>query len=289
MEFIYALNLAISDLKRNEIQKIAIINGIFWAVFWLIGAFLSWDIIKAISAFIINLLPFKFIQDAGANFIVLILWIQAILITVGVVFSLFNKLLTHKLYPLITAIVIGLFWTAVFLIYKDPITAYLQKLLRIFPFETVEDTIATILAVFILYSFYVASVYVGFLIFSAKTLENIKQEEYPDIESTNKLSYFKLVLIMLRDLILFIIVLFAVYPLLFIPIVNILTIIFLWGLLIKESLYHTVKMLFGKTPKKIWLISIISVFFNFIPLINIYAPAIGELITFRYVFEKEDN
>jgi hypothetical protein len=287
MELLYSLTLAFQDLKRKEVQKLSIINGIIFSVLWLGISFLAWGYVKDLTVTIINLLPFKFIQNAGAYFILIILWIQTVLISIGIVFSVFNSLISKKLLPLIISFLIAFFWLFIFFANEGTIISYLEKLLRIFPFETIEDAVATILAVFILYSFYIATLYHGFLALSAKTIEKITKEEYPDI-TINRLNIFKLMYIIVRDLILFFVAFLIFYPLLFIPFINLLIIIFLWAFLIKESLSETIKMLTGKEVKKLWLFSFLSVIFNFIPLVNFYAPAFGEFLIYRYVME-EDN
>jgi len=289
MEFLYALKLALGDLKRKEIQTLSLLNGIFWSVVWIFVGCFVWDVLKDITVKVINMLPFTFIQDAGTDFLLMVLWIQTVLVTLGILFSLFYKFISKKSVPYIISFAVSLFWLTVFFVYRDGIESYLKNLLRIFPFETVEDTIATVLALFMLYSFYTATLYLSFLAFSGDVLEKIKKEEYPYEDTEKKFSHVKLLFLMLRDLVLFIVLFAVVYPLFFVPVVNIVIIVFLWAFLIKASLSESVYMLFGKRIELPWYIFILSAVLNFIPLVNLYAPAFGELFVFRYVFEKQTS
>jgi hypothetical protein len=93
---------------------------------------------------------------------------------------------------------------------------------------------------------------------------------------------------MLRDLILFIISFFVLYPLLFIPFINVIIITILWAFLIKSSILEIVFMVFGKEKvnnKTIWIFAISSVILNFVPIVNLFAPAFGVLSIYHYIME----
>jgi hypothetical protein len=101
---------------------------------------------------------------------------------------------------------------------------------------------------------------------STKILEELKEDEYPQIETDKNFNLAKIIFINLRDFIIFLVGMIILYPLMFIPFVNILIILFLWAVLIKESLLQTVFMLFGKEEvdkKKILAFCIISVVSRF--------------------------
>jgi hypothetical protein len=112
-----------------------------------------------------------------------------------------------------------------------------------------------------------------------------------NIKTKKEFNLFKIVLINIRDFLIFLIGMIIFYPLMFVPFVNILIIVFLWTFLIKESLLQSVFMLFGKEKidkKKIWFFCILSVIFNFIPIINFYVLAFGLLSVFHYVMEFKE-
>jgi len=288
MEFLYSIIEAFNDLSHSKIRKLSILNGIVWAVIWIVIGMLFYKPFLDLSKSMISFLPFTFIKNAGAQFIFMIAWLQTVLVTIGIFFSLFNQLLSKKMIPILASFVISIFWLIVFIIYQDSILSYLKNLIRIFPFETVEEAVSNVLAIFILYSFYVATLYISFLLLSSKILKEMQKEEYPTIKIDNNFSIFRLVFIMIRDLIFFIVGLFILYPLLFVPFVNIVIIIGLWILLVKSSLLELVFMLFGKeelNKKEIYTFSTASVILNFLPIVNLFAPAFGVLSIYHYVME----
>lgn len=290
MEFLYSIVESFQDLTRKDIRKISVINGVFWAVVWIVIGVLGWRYMIGLTSFLINLLPFKFVQNAGAEFIFMILWLQAVLVSIGIFFSLFNSFLSKKTFSVLIAFFFALFWSMVFFYYKNEILSYLERLIRIFPFESIEQAVSVVLAVFILYSFYIISMYLGFLLFSEKYILNLIKEEYAYIEINSNFSKIKIFSILLKDFFIFLILLCLLYPLLFVPFVNIVLIIALWAYVIKNALYESVISIVGKIDmdnKLIWAFSIVNVILNFIPMVNMFAPALGVLSIYHYIMEKK--
>ena len=290
MEFLYSMTEAFKDLGNTQIKRLSIVNGIVWAFIWFGIGVVFYEPLLRFSTSMINLLPFTFVKKSGAEFILMISWLQTILVTIGIFFALFNQVLSKKIIPILVSFIIAIFWFIVYFVYQDSILIYLEKLIKIFPFESVEEAVSNVLAMFVFYSFYVASIYISFLALSGKILEKLQTEEYPEVEVTKEFSFLKLFWIMFRDLMIFIVALFVLYPLLFVPFVNVVIIITLWVFLIKSSLLEVVFMIFGKeqlNKKEIYSFSIMSVIFNFLPIVNLFAPAFGVLSVYHYVMEKK--
>lgn len=292
MEFLYSVVESFKDLIREDVRKISIINGIFWALVWFVTGVLTWRYMINITGLLINLLPFKFVQNAGAEFIFMILWLQAVLISIGVFFTLFNSFLSKKIFSILIAFIFAVFWMIVFFYYKSEIINYLQKLIRIFPFESIEQAVSVVLAIFILYSFYIVSMYLGFLLLSEKYILNLIKEEYSYMEINSNFSRIKIFSILLKDFLIFLVALFLLYPLLFVPFVNIVLITVLWAYVIKNALYECVTSIVGKIDidqKLIWGFAVVNVILNFIPLVNIFAPALAVLSLYHYIMEKKTD
>jgi len=288
MEFLYSIIEAFKDLSNNKIKKLSIINGIVWAIIWIILGIIFYQPLLNFSKSMINLLPFTFVKTAGAEFILMITWLQTVLMTIGIFFSLFNQIVSQKILPILVSFIISVFWFIIFFMYQEVIFEYLQKLIRIFPFESIEEAVSNVLTIFIIYSFYIASLYISFLSFSPKILEELQKEEYPMVKINKNFSFIKLFFVMMRDLFLFIIALVVFYPILFVPFINIVIIIVLWVLLIKSSILEIVFMIFGKeniNKKEIYTFSVASVILNFLPIVNLFAPAFGVLSVYHYVME----
>ena len=297
MNFLYSILLSIQDLSKNEIQRKSIINGAFWTVFWAIVTFFTWNNMIAFSQKLLLWFPFTFIKYSGAYLIFTILWIQSILVTLGIIFYIFNKFIekylqkTHSHYfTLIMGSVIVLFYTFLFFYYKNSFLLYISHFIKILPFQSLQELIAIFLAILFYYMLFSVSVSLTFTFIGANILKNLSFEEYPDI-SVTKIKKSEILYYSLRDLSIFIIISLICYPLLLVPWINIITMLFLWTYVIKDSYYHTVKNLFNLddlSKKEKYLLSFFSAILNFIPLINIYSPAFGLLVFYHYMIEKRE-
>ena len=294
MNILYSLILAIQNLSKNEIQKISIINGCFWAFFWGIVIFFTWHIMIVFTKELLLWFPFSFINYSGSYLIFTILWIQAILITFGIIFYIFNKFLEKYLayshyFTLIIGIIIVLFYTFLFLYNKHIFLLYISHFIKILPFQSIQELLSIFLALLFYYLLFSASMSLTFTFLGINILKNLALEEYPNLQTTN-IKKVRILYYSLRDLFLFIIISLVCYPLFLIPWINIITMLFLWAYVIKETYYYSVKNLFNLddlNKKEKYILALFSAILNFIPLINIYSPAFGLLLFYHYMVEKK--
>ena len=297
MNFIYSVILAIQDLKNNEIQKKAIINGIFWAVIWGAVLFFTWDTMTSFTKKLLLWFPFTFINYSGSYLIFTILWIQAILITFGITFYIFNKFIekylekTHSQYfTLIIGIVIVLFYTFLFLYYKHSFLLYISHFIKTLPFQSIQELLSIFLALLFYYMLFSVSISLTFTFLGINILKKLAFEEYPNLQTAN-IKKNKIFFYFFRDLSIFIIISLLCYPLFLIPWINIITMFFLWTYVIKDTYYYSVKNLFNLDDlnnKEKYILSFLSAILNFIPIINIYSSAFGMLLFYHYMLEKKE-
>jgi len=298
MELFYSITESFRDLGRWDIKRLSLINGIIWLFVWIGLGFVFWNPMVNFTTHLLNLMPFSFIKVSGAFIVYAILWIQAIFITIGVIFSLFNELVakqlekTHFHYLAISAgAIIILFWSFVFWYYDDEALSYIKNFLRILPFSTIEELMSMFVAVLIFYMLYSASISFTFLFFMIEKLDDLASEEYPEIR-TNEMNISKIIWIVIKDFILFLIGVIILLPFMLVPFLNIILLLGLWAFMIKESYYNFVVMMFGEVEIKKsekWFLAVTSVILNFLPIINIFAPALGVLNFYHYILEKKSD
>jgi hypothetical protein len=296
MELISSISESFKDLGRWDIKKLSLINGIIWLFVWLILGYIFWQPMINFTTHLLNIMPFSFIKYSGAFIIYTILWIQAIFITVGIIFSLFNELVekelekTHFHYVAITAgAFIIAFWSFIFWHYDSVALTYIENFLKILPFSTVEQLMSIFVSAIMFYMLYSASISFTFLFFMIEKLSDLADEEYPEFD-TNSVNIPKIILIICRDFILFLVGVMLLLPFMLIPFVNIFLLLGLWVFMVKDSYYNFVTMMFGESElskKEVWGLSITSVILNFLPIINIFAPAFGVLNFYHYILEKK--
>ena len=295
MEIFRAIIFAIKDLGRWDIKILSLINGIVWLFIWVGIGYFSWDYIFPFTMHLLNLIPFSFIKFSGGYIIYTILGIQAILITIGILFALLNEPIekalekTHFHYLGITVgTIVILFWVFIFWFFKDAILGYIYHILKFLPFKTVEELIGAFLTVLYFYLLYTASIFFSFLFISIPKLKNLAKQEYPDIE-IGHINYAKLIFILLRDFAIFFILAVILYPVMLVPVLNFLAILLLFVISIKESYHYLIKSMFHEKLSQIelWIVSLISALLNFLPVINVFAPAFEVLTLYHQALEKK--
>ena len=287
MEFIYSLTLGFENLKK--FKNLALLNGVFWLLAWIGIGFVTWNDMTTFTARLLNFLPFSFIKSSGAFIIYSVLWLQAILVTIGIIFSLFNEFIKKNYFLTISigGVVIA-FWSGIFLFFEKEIVSYVEHLLTILPFNTIEELMSAFLAGLFYYMLFVATLSFSFFILSLKQLKNLAKEEY-DVEIKN-FAFANLSFIVVRDFLKFIVLVIIFYPMLLIPFLNFIFITWLFAYMVKDTLFHIVSVFDKKVSnKEIWTIAVLSTFLNFLPILNIFAPALGLLQSFYYTMEKEDE
>ncbi len=295
MELLQAISLAVKDLGRWDIKVLSIINGIVWLIIWIGIGYFSWDYIFSFTMHLLNLIPFSFIKFSGGYIIYALLGIQAVLITIGILFALLNEPIekalekTHFHYLGVTVgTIVILFWGFIFFFFKDQILGYIYHILKFLPFKTVEELIGAFLTVLYFYLLYTASIFFSFLFIIIPKIKHLAKQEYPDIE-IGHINYAKLIFILLRDFIIFFVLAVILYPVMLIPVLNFLTLLLLFVISIKESYHYLIKAMFHERFSQIelWIVSLISALLNFLPVINIFSPAFEVLTLYHQALEKK--
>jgi uncharacterized protein involved in cysteine biosynthesis len=183
-----------------------------------------------------------------------------------------------------------LFWGIVWFFKGDYIYTQFLKLLTWLPFETIEKGVAFLIGFYLIYNAIIVTMLFFASLFSEPILENIEIEEFSEdtIVSGNM---FKSIRYTIKDSLIFIAISVIAFPLLFIPVLNIFTQVGLWIWLTKDTISYDAFSLTHKEVSKaainehrgaIWVITIVTVLFNFVPILNIFGPYFGTIALYAY-------
>jgi hypothetical protein len=174
--------------------------------------------------------------------------------------------------------------------------AIADKLLVWLPFQTVAEGSAWLLNFYILYSFYILSIYLLLSFYRKDFLETVREIEYPDTALNEKKLKTLHSFIALRDGLMFLVMTVVLFPLLLIPIVNVLIQLFLWAWLYRDSNFRgTCKLYCDQSTYErlrhhsftIWSIAFFASILNFIPIINIFTPFFAQLVAFHWIMQEQ--
>ncbi len=290
-------------VKYYIIRRVLLVGSIISGIWILLGWFL-WDKIISTSSAFIDLLPFSMLRFNGATIISTFFWFCVVLITFALLITFFGNLLLEKYskerYSAITLLLAlgsAVFWGVVWFFYEDSFHGIFVNLLNWLPFETVEKGISYLLGLYFIYNGIIVSLVLVTSFFSESTLSLVQKNNFP---YDNLLDEDKVKLTKKRvfDICLYFIISVAVFPLLFIPVVNFIVQLGLWIWLLKDILvFDTVSLWIdakhqngiAKHKVALYVIATMSALFNFIPVLNLFGPVFGEMAMFYYFKELREE
>ena len=128
-------------------------------------------------------------------------------------------------------------------------------------------------------------------LYSPKLLLKLAKKEY-GIEGRDNSKVSKSIFYNIKSGLIFIILLLLFLPLLFVPILGQIIMLLLWAYLLKDPTFYDVSSLFINDEKKykgyksIWIIAIIASLFNYIPVLNIFAPVFAQIMFMHWLLPK---
>ncbi|MEO1958028.1 MAG: EI24 domain-containing protein [Nautiliaceae bacterium] len=295
---------AFRNLFNEEVVKVILMIALPLFLIYFGVLYFFWDNISRVIGFLISWVPFSVLKLNGAFFILFILWFLSVISTFAIINALFLPFVLKKesetFHFYYTAILIGilsLIYAVLFISKWDYIHLELQKLITLLPFTTISKAVGDIVAIYIFYNFFILLLFLMSFLFSKPFLEAIKEYEYGDVEiDINEKFSFKRVL--LRDVLVFVVLFVLLFPLFFVPILNVGVQIFLWIKLYKDSFLYFIcneycsKDEFEEISKKkgyLYLLAFFAALFNFLPIINFFAPFFAMILFFHCVMELKLN
>jgi len=286
------------EILNWHTMKYIIISGLVVTLLWCGIGFVIWDQLIALGSKIVELVPFSMIRSNGAWMLSTFLWFQLTLVTFALFFAFAGNLILRKVskekYAMVSFLILlasALFWGVVWVFEGDYIYAQFLKLMTWLPFETVEKGIAALIGLYIIYNAVVVSMLFFTSIFSEAIVEDIEIREFANDEVVRD-NVFKTIRYTIKDSLIFAILSLLALPLLVVPVVNILVQVVLWIWLVKNTIGYDAlslshknvdKELFKKYKKDIYIISFITVMFNFVPVLNIFGPFFGMIALFHHI------
>jgi len=277
-------------------MKYALISGLMVMVIWTAIGTVVWSSLVHLSEWLIGLLPLNMLIADGASMISTFIWILIVFLTFALIYIFFGNFILSKVakekYASFSLILMGgsiLFWLVIWWMNGDLIHDRLEAFLQTLPYSTVEHGLAYLFATYVLYNGVVISLLFMVNLFNRPLIRHLALAHYDEaIVAEHGFSTLRYTL---KDTLIFIAISLMVFPLFFIPVINLLVQVALWMWLTKDTLqYNTASLVFKEINEEtfkthrssIWFISFITVLFNFIPVFNIFAPFFGEISMFHY-------
>jgi uncharacterized protein involved in cysteine biosynthesis len=172
----------------------------------------------------------------------------------------------------------------------DGLSHFIRTYLSWIPWEWLQTSGATVITFALAYMLFIVMISLFTSLFSEKLLIKLAKKHYPTVEVVGSADIMTSIIATLKASLIFLILFILAIPFLFIPIVGQLVMLYLWSILIKEptvydvgSLFIKDKQILKKKSKKARLIAIIASLFNYIPVLNIFAPVFAQILFLHYL------
>ena len=179
-------------------------------------------------------------------------------------------------------------------IYKGMITVYIQKIPFVGNWEWFQSSGTALAAVVVGYMLVIITVSILTSLYSEPLLIKLAQKHYPGQPVVGTPAIATSVYLSIKAGVVFLLLFLFTFPLIFVPILGQVWMLWLWSILIKEpntydvgSLFIADKQTIKREKKKAWLTAMIASLFNYIPLLNIFAPLFGQIMFLHYLLGRK--
>lgn len=188
-------------------------------------------------------------------------------------------------------IILTLLWD----IYSSFIALYIQKIPMVGSWEWVQSGGSFIIALIVAYMLIIITISALTSVFSEPLLKKLAKKHYPAVDVVGSPNIAKSIFLTAKASIVFILVFLVSFPLLFIPILGQIWMLWLWGILIKEptaydvsSLFKSENSSFDVKAKSTGILAMFASLFNYVPLLNIFAPVFAQILFLHTILGKEN-
>jgi hypothetical protein len=191
-----------------------------------------------------------------------------------------------------------IFWVAVLTYFWTPFEEFVAGFVAKIPFiggwEWFQETGAFISALILGYTLIILTISNLTSFLSEEVILSLAEKEYPQIEPVRAGEIHRSIYYTIKASIYFVVMFLLMFPLIFIPIFGQIVMTWLWSILLKEPMIYDVGTLFIKDEKelnikskKAWLIAMLASLFNYIPVLNIFAPLYSQILFMHYILSQK--
>ena len=175
----------------------------------------------------------------------------------------------------------------------DILTGFISSYLSWIPWEWLQTTGASVTTFLVAYMLFIIIVALLTSLYSEKLLIALAKKRYPNVQVAGSADITTSIFLTLKASVVFLLLFMIMIPLLFIPLFGQVVILYLWSILLKEPTIYDVGALFidDKTQlkekrKNTRLLAMIAALFNYIPLLNIFAPVFAQILFLHHILKE---
>ncbi|RRS30450.1 MAG: hypothetical protein P794_07160 [Epsilonproteobacteria bacterium (ex Lamellibrachia satsuma)] len=217
-----------------------------------------------------------------------------------------NKILTKSLHDILSKDVLlfvlkitiaSLIVTALFVwLFGGMLSGFITTYLSWIPWEWLQTTGASVITFAVAYILFIVVISVLTSLAIEPLLIKLAKKHYPKVAVVGASNMTTSITLSIKAAFIFLILFFFTFPLLFIPVFGQLWMLWLWSVLLKaptaydvSSLFISDKKVIKEKTKKSTLIAMIASLFNYVPVLNIFAPVFAQILFLHHILGKPNN
>ncbi len=185
------------------------------------------------------------------------------------------------------------FWVATLWYFWDDFSSFTTSFLTWVPFDWLRESIIYVAAPLLGYILIIVTISTLTSLYSEKVLIALAKKHYPEVKVVASPTISGSIGATLSSTLLFLFLVTILFPLLFIPFLGQALMLYLWSILLKSPTVHDVGGLFIKDKKELKqkrkksnIIAMIASLFNYIPILNIFAPLFAQIMFLHQILGK---
>lgn len=187
-------------------------------------------------------------------------------------------------------------WVAILWYFWNAFETFVTSYLTWIPWEWAQESIAYLAAPLVGYTLIIVTIAILTSLYSEGLLIRLAQKHYPEKKAIASPSIIGSISSTLSSTLLFTLLFIILSPTFFIPVIGQGVMLYVWSILLKAPTVHDVgglfitdKKILKNKQKKSNIIAMIASLFNYIPLLNIFAPIFAQIIFLHHILGKEER
>jgi len=188
------------------------------------------------------------------------------------------------------AITVALLWGV-----KDSLNAFIVSYLSWIPWEWLQTTGASVASIALSYMVFIVMISIVTSFMVEPLLIELAKKHYPEVKVVGTPNINTSILLNLKAAMIFFIIFMFTFPVMFIPLVGAVYMLWLWSILLKVPTMYDVSSLFiadkkemKEKTKKTTMLSMIAAGFNYIPVLNIFAAVFAQILFLHHILGKKE-
>ena len=163
------------------------------------------------------------------------------------------------------------------------------------PWEWLQTTGASVVSVAIAYMLFIMTISIVTSFMVEPLLITLAKKHYPETQVIGSPNITTSLLLSLKSAMIFFILFMFTFPIMFIPLVGAVYMLWLWSILLKAPTIYDVSSLFLSDKKEIkartkksTILAMIAAGFNYIPVLNIFAAVFAQILFLHHILQKKE-